>query len=106
VTVRSPGILIEPQGVVFEHDLEYQYFMEFRERTAAQIAGHYDAGVWSRLIPQVCHQEASIRSVICGTLSIKIRTLHESRAILVPEKALTDVEVYIGISRLLLLPST
>jgi hypothetical protein len=62
---------------MFNENVEYQYFMEFKDRTAAQVAGFFDTGVWERMVPQTCHQEESIRhiTVALAALNMTIRAI-------------------------------
>jgi hypothetical protein len=52
---------ISSGGPSFCDELERQYFAVFESTAAPNLCGYFDSDIWTRLIPQLCHQEAYVR---------------------------------------------
>lgn len=66
----------------FLNETEAHYFNAFQERTAKELSGFFDSGIWSRTILQVCYEEGfALHAVIAlGALDLTIDSVHHSLA--------------------------
>ena len=60
-----------PPSSLFENQLEFQYFRHFRDETALNLSGGFDATLWNQVILQACESEPSLRqlTISIGALS-------------------------------------
>lgn len=69
---RPPGLPFDPQQGL--------YFQLFRERTASELSGFFDAPFWTRSVLQECHSEEAVRHsvVALGALYKTLEKMSES----------------------------
>ena len=53
--------------------IERRHFNYFQHRTASDLAGHFNSGFWSQLVPQVSHCEPAVRHAV-----LALGSLHET----------------------------
>src|SRR6266536_1344549 len=60
-----------PPGVVFQDELEYEYFCHFRDQTAIELSGGFEPTLWNRLVLDACNNP-SIRQLTIATAALSI----------------------------------
>jgi hypothetical protein len=60
-----------PPGVVFQDELEYEYFCHFRDQTAIELSGGFEPTLWNVLVLDAC-DNPSIRQLTIATAALSI----------------------------------
>lgn len=65
--------MLTPNSSSFGNEEEHRYFRVFETRTAPELTGYFDSGIWDRLILQACRREPFVWHAV-----VAIGALHKS----------------------------
>lgn len=66
-------VIYSPSPALFSNEQEHYCFRLFCDKTALQLSGYFDSGLWSRLVLQSCETNSSIRHAV-----VAIGALHHT----------------------------
>ncbi|TVY46627.1 hypothetical protein LOCC1_G003298 [Lachnellula occidentalis] len=76
--VTSPRSLMPP-GVVFQDQVEYQYFCHFRDETSIELATGFEPALWNKLVLQACDSPSILQlTVATAALSLATKAPHSN----------------------------